>query len=102
MVVNVGDALAAYRQSPGAMSAGKASATESGGGSFADALKSFATDAVGTMKEGEEAAAAAATGKADLASTVASINSAEMMLTQVVSIRDKIIAAYQEISRTAI
>ena len=74
----------------------------SGGESFADTLKGFAGDAVKTLQDGEKAAAAGATGKVDIASVVTAMNSAELMLQTVVGIRDKVIAAYQDITKTSI
>jgi flagellar hook-basal body complex protein FliE len=103
MVLNVADALAAYKQG-GGLSGGSAggAATEAGGGGFADSLKQFMGDAVDAVKKGEQAAAAGATGKADIASVVTAINEAQLMLQTVVTIRDKVIAAYQSITQTAI
>ncbi len=106
MVLNIADALSAYRQGGGAASnanaVGAVAGDQSGGGSFADTLKGFAEDTMGSLKEGEQAATAGATGKADLASIVTAISKAEMMLQTVVTIRDKVITAYQDISKTAI
>ena len=45
---------------------------------------------------------AGATGKADLASVVTAVENAGLMLQTVVSIRDKVISAYQSITQTAI
>jgi flagellar hook-basal body complex protein FliE len=103
MVMNVADALAAYRQGSGSGAAAKVGGLDAGGGeSFADTLKGFAGDTVGALQEGEKAATSAATGKADLASVVTAISNAELMLQTVVTIRDKVIAAYQDITKTAI
>jgi flagellar hook-basal body complex protein FliE len=103
MVMNIADALAAYRQNGGTTPKGAGALSETQGGeSFADALKGFANDAVGAIKEGEKAATAGATGKADLASVVTAINNAELMLQTVVTIRDKVISAYQAIVQEAI
>jgi flagellar hook-basal body complex protein FliE len=100
--MNIADALAAYRQNSGAK-AGSVAASDGGSGeSFSDALKGFAGDAVDAIKSGEKAAAAGASGKADLASVVTAINNAEMMLQTVVTIRDKVITAYQSIMQTAV
>jgi len=99
MVMNIADALAAYRQGSGGM--GKAgSVADTGGESFADTLKSFADDALGSIKSGEKAATAAATGKSDLATVVTAINNAELTLQTIVTIRDKVISAYQSIVQT--
>ncbi|HEU0117024.1 MAG TPA: flagellar hook-basal body complex protein FliE [Alphaproteobacteria bacterium] len=101
MVMNIADALSAYRQGGG--SAKTALTTEtSGGESFSDTLKNFTSDAVKSLEEGEKAATAGATGKADIASVVTAINNAELMLQTVVTIRDKVISAYQDITKTAI
>jgi len=103
MVLNVADALSAYRQSGGnAINAGVSGDDSTGTGNFAETLKGFASDTVNSLQEGEKAATAGATGKADLASIVTAISKAELMLQTVVTIRDKVIAAYQDISKTAI
>src|ERR1700744_5290037 len=103
MVMNIADALSAYRQQGGGSLAKAAGgSSDEGSGSFADALKGFANDAVGALKEGEKAATAGATGKADLASVVTAINNAELMLQTVVAIRDKVISAYQSIVQTQV
>jgi flagellar hook-basal body complex protein FliE len=102
MVMNVGDAINAYRQGAGGAGNAAAGPSDGSGPSFADALKGFADDAVGALKEGEKAAVAGASGKTDLASVVTAINNAEMMLQTVVTIRDKVISAYQSIVQEAI
>jgi flagellar hook-basal body complex protein FliE len=100
--MNIADAISAYRQPGGNLGSAVSNASDSGGESFADTLKGFANDAVSALKEGEKAATAGATGKADLASVVTSINNAELMLQTVVTIRDKVISAYQSIMQTSI
>jgi flagellar hook-basal body complex protein FliE len=101
MVMNIGDALGAYKQA-GAGKAGMIADAGGSGMSFADELKGFVGDTVDALKEGEKAAAAGAGGKTDLASVVTAINNAEMMLQTVVTIRDKVISAYQSIVQSAI
>jgi flagellar hook-basal body complex protein FliE len=102
MVLNIADALSAYRQGGGTSASATGLAGETAGGSFSDTLKGFVGDTVGALQEGEKAATSGATGKADLASIVTAISKAELMLQTVVTIRDKVIAAYQDISKTAI
>lgn len=104
MVINVADALAAYRKggNSNSLTGAISNTEESGGASFSDTLKNFAGDALKSLEQGEQAATSAATGKADLASVVTAISNAEVMLQTVVTIRDKVIAAYQDISKTAI
>jgi flagellar hook-basal body complex protein FliE len=101
MVMNIADALSAYRQSGGNSMKGMDTA-DSGGESFADALKGFAGGALDAIKDGEKAATAGATGKADLTSVVTAINNAELMIQTVTAIRDKVISAYQSIVQTQV
>lgn len=103
MVMNVASALAAYRQGGGGAIGNASVPGESGGaGSFMDMVKDFGGDAVKALEGGEKAASAGASGKADIASVVTAMNNAELMLQTVVVIRDKVLAAYQDITKTAI
>ncbi len=103
MAINIGDALAAYRQTmDGAVSGGKAKSVEVKGASFEDTLKGFIGDAVESLQAGEKAAAAAASGKANLQEVVLAVNNAEIMMQTVVAVRDRVINAYQDILRTTI
>jgi flagellar hook-basal body complex protein FliE len=95
MVMNIADAVAsAYRQGAGSAVGG---ASDAGGGSFADTLKSYTDSVVDTLKDGEKAANASVTGSADLTTVVTAVNNAEAMLQTVTAIRDKVISAYQSI-----
>ena len=103
MVMNIADALAAYRQ--GGNASGNASgdtAEATGGESFSSTLKGFLQDGVKALQDGEKAAVGGATGKVGIAGVVTALDNAELMLQTVVAIRDKVIAAYQDISKTAI
>jgi len=102
MVTNVGNAIAAYRQTMGGAAAGKAKPVETAGSSFEDTLKTFLGDAVKSLKEGEKAAAEGALGKANLQEVVIAVSNAEIMMQTVTAVRDKVINAYQEIIRTTI
>ncbi len=106
MVVNVADVLSVYKKTGGIIDDAGAStggpSSSAGGGSFADALQSFAGDAVSSLKGGEKAAYSVATGKSDLASVVTAIDNAEVVLDEVTTIRDKVISAYQAITSSAI
>lgn len=72
------------------------------GTDFASVLKDAAKVAVGTMKEAESQSAAAIAGKADIREVVAAVANAEMTLETVVTVRDKVINAYNEIMRMPI
>ena len=62
-------------------------------------VKKFATDAIATGEESEKQTAAAAAGKADINKVVVAVAEAEVTLNTVVSIRDRVIEAYREITR---
>ena len=66
---------------------------------FSSMVKKFATDAIATGEESEKQTAAAAAGKADINKVVVAVAEAEVTLNTVVSIRDRVIEAYREITR---
>jgi len=72
------------------------------GSDFASVLKDAAKVAIGTMKEAEQQSAAAIAGKADIREVVAAVANAELTLETVVTVRDKVITAYNEIMRMPI
>lgn len=80
----------------GGVSAPGAAVKGSGGG-FGDLLKQAIDGAVDTEKQGETMSLKAATGKADINAVVTAVTNAEMTLQTVVAVRDKIVAAYQQI-----
>ena len=73
-----------------------------GGQNFADLLKQAAGDAVGALKTGEAQSLQAMTGKADLTAVTGAVNSAEVALQAVMAVRDRVIAAYQDITKMPI
>lgn len=98
---------------PAAISAYAQAAKMGGGGgaagvaatdatSFGDILGGVLSDAVASGKAAEAKAAGLVQGKGDLVDVVSAVNAAEMSLETVVAIRDKVIAAYQEILRMPI
>lgn len=70
--------------------------------SFADFMKQNIEKSVDTMESGEEMAAKAVTGEADLTDVVQAVTAAEVTLQTVVSVRDRMISAYQEVMRMPI
>lgn len=70
--------------------------------SFSDMMAQVATTAVDTLKAGEAASIAGIQGKASVQQVVEAVMSAEQTLQTAIAIRDKVVAAYQEISRMAI
>jgi flagellar hook-basal body complex protein FliE len=100
MVATVANAAAAYANA-GRMG-GSGLAPRDGTG-FADMLKQAAGDAVDALKTGEaQSLQAVTTGKADLTTVTAAVNNAEIALQAVIAVRDKVIAAYQDISKMPI
>ncbi|MDD3371733.1 MAG: flagellar hook-basal body complex protein FliE [Alphaproteobacteria bacterium] len=104
MVMNALNAVSAYKKSGTLMdSAGPSSVSQTAGGEdFGKMVKGFLGEAVDSLHEGEKAATAAATGKADIAQVVTAIDNAELVLTEITTIRDKVISAYQTITSGAI
>lgn len=70
--------------------------------SFISFLEKTARDSLDTMKSGEQMSAKAVTEEADLTDVVQAVSAAEITLQTVVSIRDRMINAFQEIMRMPI
>jgi flagellar hook-basal body complex protein FliE len=99
MVASISNAVAAYANAGKIAGPGLAARD---GGSFADLLKQAGGDAMGALKQGEAQSLQAVTGKADITAVTAAVNNAELALQAVVAVRDKVIAAYQDISKMPI
>jgi flagellar hook-basal body complex protein FliE len=69
---------------------------------FGETLASMAADAISTIKAGETTATAGMKGQASLQQVVQAVMMAEQTLQTVVAVRDKVVGAYQEISRMQI
>jgi len=69
---------------------------------FAALVSQAVGDTAGAVRQSEQVTLGSVTGKADLTDVVTAVNNAEMALDTVVSVRDKIISAYQEILRMPI
>lgn len=70
--------------------------------SFADILENKVQESVQTIKSSEEMSAKAINGEADITQVVQAVTEAELTLQTLVSVRDKMISAYQEIMRMQI
>ena len=62
----------------------------------------MAADAIGTLKAGEATAIAGMQGQAPLQQVVQAVMQAEQALRTAIAVRDKVVGAYQEISRMQI
>jgi flagellar hook-basal body complex protein FliE len=78
---------------------GATSATQ--GTDFASVLANVAAEGVQTMRAGEVAALGGMQGKTSVQEVVQAVMSAEQTLQAAIAIRDKVVSAYQEISRMA-
>ncbi|MBI1210917.1 MAG: flagellar hook-basal body complex protein FliE [Alphaproteobacteria bacterium] len=93
--------LQAARVGSGASEAASGVA-QTGGANFADLLSGVMNDAATTGRAAELQANGALQGKGNLVDVVTAVQAAEVSLETVVAIRDKVIAAYQEIMRMPI
>ncbi|MEX0839280.1 MAG: flagellar hook-basal body complex protein FliE [Parvibaculum sp.] len=99
-------ALDAYARAAG-IGAGAATPPAGGikdnGGGFGDILKQALDEAVDTAKSGEQKIAAVTAGReGNIVDVVTAVAEAEATLQTVVTVRDKVITAYQEIMRMPI
>jgi flagellar hook-basal body complex protein FliE len=69
---------------------------------FGDFMKDVAVNSLNTLKNSETMSAKAVTGDASLPDVVQAVNAAEMTISTVVAVRDRMITAYQELMRTQI
>ena len=70
-----------------------------GTGTASDAFADLARDFTSTLQAGEDAAKSAMTGNADPHALVQALAQAELAIETAVTVRDKVVEAYQEILR---
>ena len=83
-------------------SVGKVGGAASAGTDFGKVLADMASGSVDALKAGETTAISGITGGSSVQQVVDAMMSAEQALQTAVAVRDKLVAAYQEISRMAI
>jgi flagellar hook-basal body complex protein FliE len=66
---------------------------------FGDVLKSAAQETLDALKTGEKTAMDSITGKADAHSVVEALATTEMAVQSAITVRDRVVEAYQEILR---
>lgn len=96
--LKIGGSLPGIGSMLGTGDAGKAKAA----GGFGEMLGEALQSTLDASKTAEMTSAKAVAGKADITDVVTAVSNAEMALDTVVSIRDKVISAYQEIIRMPI
>lgn len=106
MAINFTDAISAYAAAAKRIIPGQDQAIKAPGiipqmeaPDFSEFVGAAAQNAMQTLKKSEKVSTAAVMGKADLNDVVAAMTDAELTLQAVVSIRDRVINAYQEILR---
>ena len=104
MVVSPNIAARAYAQALEriALPAAPSAAQQSGPADFGSVLEAAAVNTVNTGKAAEGMTAQALVGKADINDVVMAVNAADISLQSVIAVRDRVIAAYQEIMRMPI
>lgn len=101
-MVNMNQIAAAAYGATQKLPAGTGEAVSAGGSSFADLLAEGLDQAIGSQKEAERLSEQATVGKADINDVILAVQNADVVLNTVVAIRDKVVAAYQDILRMAI
>jgi flagellar hook-basal body complex protein FliE len=99
------DAISAYAravQRPGIAGVDAGTTEPAAGGTFASMVETIVSNTIETGKVSERAVADHIQGKAELVDVVTAVNAAEMSLETLVAVRDKVIAAYQDIMRMPI
>lgn len=105
--INPSSALGAYKAAS-QMGAGTSGAgvdlmaNKTGGVSFGDMLQTATQSTIDAQKTSETVSAQAVMGKADLTDVVNAVNNAEVTLNMFLAVRDKMIDAYNSISRMQI
>jgi flagellar hook-basal body complex protein FliE len=99
----ISNALAAYanvaKALSGAAGPDDGGAAAAAGEDFGALLKKAATASVKAGAESEKQSLLATTGKANISDVVQAVSAAEVTLQMVTAVRDKVVAAYQEVLR---
>jgi flagellar hook-basal body complex protein FliE len=96
-------AAGAYAATQGLLDTGrKPGAAPAAGGDFASLIQSAVGNVAQSGKAAEAQAMAAAAGKADIVDVVTAVAESEAALETLVAVRDRVIAAYEEIMRMPI
>jgi flagellar hook-basal body complex protein FliE len=103
MAINAPSAIAAYQRiARQGAEAGMEPRSADPGGTFADLVGESLKSAVDIGRKAEDLSAKAIAGKADLNEVVQAVTNAEITLQTVIAVRDRVIAAYQDILRMPI
>ena len=98
----VTSALSSLAPSAGSAAASAVQSAASAGGDFSSVLSQVSNDAVQKLKAAETSAVSGIEGKASAQDVVQSVMSAQESLQTALAVRDKSVAAFQEVSRMSI
>jgi flagellar hook-basal body complex protein FliE len=101
MAINPSSVLQAYLNAGRAAGPGMAP-RDTGGSGFADLLRQVAGETQEVLQKAEGESLKASVGKADIGEVVTAVANAEATLQTVAALRDRVVAAYQEILRMPI
>ena len=102
MVAAVGPGAAAAAAYRAAQSIGSEGATATGGSSFGALLEQVTQGAVQAGHVADSTSAAALTGQGGVTEVVVAVSKAELALQTAVAVRDRVVAAYQDVMRMPI
>ena len=98
----VGSVLSTLAPSAGAATGSAGASAAAAGPDFTQMLGQVSSDAVQRLRSAESAAVSGIEGKATTQDVVSSVMSAQESLQTALAIRDKAVAAFQEVSRMSI
>jgi flagellar hook-basal body complex protein FliE len=81
---------------------GRSPAAQDGGANFGSVLKDVITEVTAAGRQSDAQAKAVATGKANMIDVVTAVAESETAIQALVSVRDKVIAAYEDILKMPI
>jgi flagellar hook-basal body complex protein FliE len=99
--VSAAQAAAAYRSALGVADGASAAPTEAGGG-FGAALRRAVEEAVDLGRSADTASTQALLGQGSVTDVVLAVAQAELALQTAVTVRDRVVAAYQDVMRMPI
>ncbi len=101
MTINPG-AINAYAKTSGLGAAGGGGVTGDQSGGFGSMVKDALETIAETQKASEQTAVKAVKGEADLTDVVTAVSNAEVTLQTAVTVRDRVVEAYQQVMRMPI
>lgn len=104
MVANILDAVSAYRKATDLPKAGGLAVNAAGEETenFASMLGKMAGDSIGSLHQAETISRQAVQGKVSPVEIATAVAEAETSLQMLVTLREKMIAAYQEVTRMSV